>query len=818
MKRLLILFPLLAMFFCSHAQTTMWIGPSTGSWSDAANWDGGVPTSTSDIIFDGSNPLLSGGAITIADVFQSNPSGSFNSLKVLNNATVKLSGTTDTYFYLFASIEIDTGCVVTVGGTTANRFEIGTTDFTSFINIFGTLDMQGTGNSSNPTIFVPTTITFGPPPPVIVTIRGKVILSGTSAGFISNTTLPVFENGSELIVTRNGGICPKADFQDGSMIKIQGVTTSPTMFNSSAFYEGVIEWDCPGQTIAGSSSIILPSASFNYFDSLVISNTGAAGSVRLATNPSGYYVKNIVMNGGILEFGSPTGSSMYSCRVDNIHQTGGTLIGNAPGVAGFDNAFEQDTINVVNFIQDGGIFEFSNRTPVNAMPNASCVLQVSGNLKVGGTFRLSQPATAPNCALVFNGSSNQNFEVTGLYINKVKTVIENTSILAGVNMLSNVILPDSLVFRQGYIFLNNFNLTNPLPVQAVSNPFQTHAVTNGTGFFVQKSVGAAAVGIPIGASTGTVNPLVIGLFGAGTIDIAAKVEIGVNPPTVFPDIAVDRTWQIMPVDFFMPANLGVSFGYSDLTPLPGDGNVNFSYTSNNEVGMYVGGNWQVVSLPGGIAPSGTNPYAITTVLPSSLFVPNVPSPLVISNVSGVVPVPGIVNFVAKKIAAGALLTWDLAQAAASNNSFEIQRSFDGRGFVSIGRVASGIGILNYSFADNNMAAGLNYYRVKIKDGTGNVKYSDVAALINKSSGIAITSVLPTVVNNTATIMIHSGEKTPVQIHITDMLGRVVKKINSLLNEGSNQLNVDCGSLAKGTYQLIGYSEGNQTNSIRFVKD
>ena len=160
--------------------------------------------------------------------------------------------------------------------------------------------------------------------------------------------------------------------------------------------------------------------------------------------------------------------------------------------------------------------------------------------------------------------------------------------LAGVNMLSNVILPDSLVFRQGYLFLNNFNLTNPLPVQAVSNPFQTHVVTNGAGFFVQKNVSTTPVGIPIGASAGTVNPLIIGLF-AGTVDIAAKVEVGVNPPSVFPDIAVDRTWQIMPIDFFMPSNLAVSFGYSDLTPLPGDGNVNFSYTSNDEIGLFAGG-------------------------------------------------------------------------------------------------------------------------------------------------------------------------------------------------------------------------------------
>lgn len=802
-------------FFVS-AQTTAWIGPSNGSWSDAANWDAGVPTSTSDIVFDGSNPLLTGGVINIADASQPNPAGSFNSLRVLNNATVNLSGSTSNYFYFAAFIQIDTGSVVNIGGTSASRFEIGTNDFISFVNIDGTLDMQGTGTSSNPTIFVPTTITFGPPPPVIATIRGKVILSGTNAQFNSNILVPLFENGSQLIVTRNGGACPKANFKDGSLIKIQGVTTSPTLFNSSAAYDGTIEWDCPGQTISGSSALILPSSSFAYFDSLVINNTGVTGSVRLATNPSGYYVKNIVVNNGVLEFGSPTGSGPYSCIVDNIHQLGGTIVGNAAGVPGFDNAFEPDTINVTgNFIQDGGLFDFSNRTPVNAAPNASCVLQVAGNLKIAGTFKLSQPLAAQNCAVVFNGSSNQNFEVTGLYINKVKTVLNNTSTLAGVSLHSNVILPDSLVFRIGYLFLNNFNLTNPLPVQAVSNPFQTHAVTNGTGFFIQKNVSTVPVGIPIGASTGTVNPLIIGLA-AGTIDIAAKVEVGVNPPTVFPDIAVDRTWQIMPIDFFLPSDLGVSFGYSDLTPLPGDGNVNFSYASNNEIGLYAGGNWQVVSLPGGIAPAGTNPYAITSMLPGSLFVPNVPAPLVISNVSGVVAVPNILAVAAEKTASGSLVKWGVSEAN-SNSSFEIQRSTDARSFAPIGLEASQRGVLNYSFADNNIQPGTNYYRIKSQDASGRFKYSAVVAVINKAEGLVITSVLPTVVNSTVSIMISSAVKAPAQFHITDMLGRVVKKISATLNEGSNQLSIDCGSLAKGAYQISAFSESSQS-AIRFVKD
>jgi urease beta subunit len=816
MKYCSLLIAFLLLFFITNAQTTTWIGSTNGSWTDANNWDNGVPTSASNIVFDGAAPALTAGVINIADVSQSNMFGSFTSLVITNNATVNLSSASATYFYFTNSILINTGSRLNIGGTTSTRFEIGTTGFSSLIDINGTLDVQGQGISSNPTTFFPTTITFGTPS-VVTTIRGTVILSGLNARFTPNANTPLFESGSQLIVTRNGGACPKANFKDGSLISIRGVTNSPSSFNSSAVYDGVIEWNCPGQTVSGSSAILLPSASFNYFDSLVIINTGAAGTTaRLTTNPSGYYIKNLVMNGGTLEFGSPTGSGSYNCKLDNITQNGGTLIGNAAGVPGFDNAFEPDTINVTgNFIQNAGVFDFSNRTPVNSTPDATCVLQVAGNMHIGGTVRLSQAATAPDCALIFNGSGTQDFDVPGFYLNKIKTVLNSTSIISGISLTGNVTLPDSLVFLLGYILLNDFDLINPLPVLPVNNPFQTHVVTNGAGFFVQKNVGTTPIGIPVGASVNTINPLVLGLF-AGTLDIATKVEAGINPAITFPDKAIDRTWQIKPLGT-MPSNLAISFGYSNLSPIPSDGNANFSYTSNNEVGLYAGGNWQVITLPGGIAPSGTNPYAVSHVILNSLLAPNVASPLVISNVNSVVPVANLINLSVFKSGSYGLLEWTTEELTGSMIRFEVLRSSNGRDFINIGTVDAQINSNEYTFTDINLLAGINYYRIKVVDGTGRYKHSQVVALVNKTSGIVITSIIPAIVNNSATFIISSAAQSSVAIHITDMLCRVMMQTNTKLNAGSNQVTIDCSRLPAGTYQITGLSNGEKTNVVRFVK-
>jgi hypothetical protein len=325
------------------------------------------------------------------------------------------------------------------------------------------------------------------------------------------------------------------------------------------------------------------------------------------------------------------------------------------------------------------------------------------------------------------------------------------------------------------------------------------------------------VGIPIGASTTTVNPIALGFVANDSLDIAAKVELGINPVIAFPDRAVNRTWQIKPLGT-VPSPLTVAFGYSNLTPLPGDGNINFSYSANDEVGLYAAGNWQVISLPGGIAPAGTNPYVITQAIPNTLLQANVSTPLVVSNVSGVIPVANLINLTVSKSGNAALLKWDVAELTENITRFEILKSTDARNFVSMGNVVAQNLLFNYSFTDNNLQPGVNYYRIKMFNASGRFTYSVVVAVVNKATGVVISSFAPTVVNSNATMMISSAVKASVTLNVTDMLGRVVMKNVSVLNEGSNQLNIDCSKLQPGTYQITGYSNGIQTTIVRFVND
>ena len=807
------------IFFClsANAQTvTKWIGPSSGGqWADNANWDNGAPVAfATEIVFDGAVPGLSGGAIAINDVAAFSSFWSFDRLTVKNNAIVTLSTGGNTYLYFTKSFTIEAGSRFNVGDASSGIFIVGG-DFSTAINIDGTLDLQGTGagNTFRKSFEPGGSGSFSN---VIATVTGKIILSGPSAVINPGASTLNFESGSQLNVTRDGGSVPRANFKNGSLINVQGVKNGITQFNSSAVYDGVIEWNCPLQAVGGSAAIIMPTSSFNAFDSLVINNTNNR-NLRLATNPSGYKVKNLIMNNGGLEFSSPTGSSSYICNIDTLIQTGGMLIGNANGGA-FDNfGYVPVFLKIAGkFEQTGGVFDFSNRTPGNTPKDISLVMQVGGDVLIGGTVQVTtDSSSAPSCRIEFNGTGLQSFSATGSFTNNIKTLINNTSVLSGIHCTSNVTLPYTLTFNKGFLYLDNVDFTNPYQVQYTTlNPFSAHVVTNGSGLFIQ-NVGTAPVPLPIGAAAGSLNPITFA-FTSGSQLVGAKVDIGLNPSILFPNIAVNRTWRIKPLGI-VPSNLQAAFGYSNFGAL-GDGNPGFSYTANNEVGINDGTSWQIVSPPGGTAPAAANAntYAQTHLILSSFLLPNVSVPYAVGNLSAVTATGNSIHLQAIRAGNAVLLKW-AAEDDENIAGFEIMKSADGRLFETIGKLDAYSNLAGYSFKDINLLSGINYYRLKITGKNRLVKYSVIVAVLNKGAGIVITAILPVLVQSHTAVMLTSALKGAVMLNVTDIQGRVVKRISTNVIAGSNQILIDCSSLAAGAYQLTGYSASVSTNVMRFIK-
>lgn len=147
----------------------------------------------------------------------------------------------------------------------------------------------------------------------------------------------------------------------------------------------------------------------------------------------------------------------------------------------------------------------------------------------------------------------------------------------------------------------------------------------------------------------------------------------------------------------------------------------------------------------------------------------------------------------------ALLSW-ITSNEINLSHFEIERSSDGLHFSSIGKsaVPAGSGEKLYSFTDNNMAPGINYYRLRMIDTDGKFSYSRTVKL-NAGSKYSI-SILPNPAHN---YFIISGADAFTNVSITDASGKLIRKMKK---QSGNWY--DVSNLSKGVY-LVHLSNGKE---------
>ena len=90
-----------------------------------------------------------------------------------------------------------------------------------------------------------------------------------------------------------------------------------------------------------------------------------------------------------------------------------------------------------------------------------------------------------------------------------------------------------------------------------------------------------------------------------------------------------------------------------------------------------------------------------------------------------------------------------------------------------------------------------------------ITYSSIVPLINVDKGIDVTNILPNpVAGGSFKLGVSTAQQARVEIVITDMQGRLMKKQTEKAIAGFNILPVEVKNFAKGTYQLfINTNEG-----------
>jgi len=181
---------------------------------------------------------------------------------------------------------------------------------------------------------------------------------------------------------------------------------------------------------------------------------------------------------------------------------------------------------------------------------------------------------------------------------------------------------------------------------------------------------------------------------------------------------------------------------------------------------------------------------------------------------GVLPVK-LTSFSSKKTGNHIQLSW--ATASEKNNShFEILRSGNGKEFNNIGRVKGAEDSnseVKYSYIDFNPLNSVNYYKLKQVDFNGD---SEESPVISETFQLKNTTFSVTVKENMLELSAYSEKMAEAEISVTDISGKKIKTLKTLLTAGGNILEIPVNNFSPGVYVLVLSSNGH-TKSLKFVK-
>ncbi len=175
----------------------------------------------------------------------------------------------------------------------------------------------------------------------------------------------------------------------------------------------------------------------------------------------------------------------------------------------------------------------------------------------------------------------------------------------------------------------------------------------------------------------------------------------------------------------------------------------------------------------------------------------------------------LLNFTAKRNGRVNQLQWKTANEI-NVGYFEIQRSSNGRDFVTLGTINSQIGSeqKTYVFSDNLPLKSSNYYRLKIVDKDGKVEFSSIRLINNES--ILGAEIFPSIVADVLNVRISAEQKTDATLSILGLDGKIymVKKLS--LTEGITSFTLNVSFLSSGNYFTRIHTAKEQI-VIKFIK-
>lgn len=165
-----------------------------------------------------------------------------------------------------------------------------------------------------------------------------------------------------------------------------------------------------------------------------------------------------------------------------------------------------------------------------------------------------------------------------------------------------------------------------------------------------------------------------------------------------------------------------------------------------------------------------------------------------------------------------LLRWTTTEEINLRN-FEVERSYDGISFTTIGLVNARNGSVTnaYQYADDNFLDGYIYYRLRMVDIDDKFAYSLIVRVFTGTETDNGITISPNPFSNEFLLGAVFRETGMVTIRIIDSKGAVVKTMKQQVNSGFNGFTIDnLDNISQGVY-FLELTEGTEVRKTKLLK-
>jgi hypothetical protein len=165
------------------------------------------------------------------------------------------------------------------------------------------------------------------------------------------------------------------------------------------------------------------------------------------------------------------------------------------------------------------------------------------------------------------------------------------------------------------------------------------------------------------------------------------------------------------------------------------------------------------------------------------------------------------------------LTWTTASER-NSDYFEVQRSVDGENYEALGQVQAMGNSQNttaYSFVDETPYSGINYYRLKQVDMSGEAMETERISVLFRRVGMPI-ELYPNPAKESISVSFETAFEGAAQWRILDMSGRIVERGSTSVSNGTNRVDLSLNRVETGSYMLeLLDGAGVPLGNARFMK-